>query len=172
MSISIIISILSLIISIILLLRTVIQEQTKINIDFINYTLLNDNSKKVQLNLIITNESKLPVSISAVKATSYINYIKTIRYGRNTKARIVYTQSSKTNEIKQEIFSDPIPIKIDSYGSVYAYVSIDLIDVKASDFLNDNAYVEFISSRGPIKQLYYFKNYPKISTMDMLDFPG
>ena len=170
---STVLSILSFLLALFLFIRTILQERKNIDIKIINVALLPFDSKRIHINVLITNKSKNPISISGVKITSIINYKKVTRYARNLTHRAAHTTKRNDNgdyQITQEINTDPIPIQLDGFGARYSLITFDLIDIYESEFLNDSTFVEFTTSRGYIKQEFHLKNYKNIKVTDLLDF--
>lgn len=166
------ISILSLIIASILSIRTLIQEWKGLKVNILSIAKLPFTAKRLHLNTIFINHSKLPISISGVKITTTIDGESVVRYARFLEHRAAHTtkRTRETEEINKRIDTTPIPIKIDTFGSIYALITFDLLDVDADVFLNDTTYVEFQTSRGTLKQKYYLDKIKTINIIDMLDF--
>ncbi|WP_404803318.1 hypothetical protein [Mammaliicoccus sciuri] len=163
-----IISIISILINIIMAIRTLLSERKNVDVEVINQAYL-DNIKRVHFNMIFTNKSKNPISITGISISSMINSKEVIRYGRHLKHRVAHTTIK--GEIKQEIINTTIPFSIDSYGAIYALITIDLLEYKTNEFLNENSYLTINTSRGQLKDRIYTKDIKVIDTIDMLDFP-
>ncbi|AMG19044.1 hypothetical protein QI334_08515 [Staphylococcus saprophyticus] len=167
--IALIISIISILITIFITVRNLLAERKNVKVEIINQAYL-INIKRVHLNVIFTNKSKNPISITGLSITSQIKDKIITRYGRYLKHEVAHT--AKNGEIKQEITNTTIPISIEPYGAIYALITIDLIDHKNEEFLNDSSYITIYTSRGKLKDYIYTKNIKKIDAISMLDFPN
>ncbi|WP_398574109.1 hypothetical protein [Staphylococcus equorum] len=171
---SLFISILSLIIASILPIRTLLQERKGLKVNILSIAKLPFPSKRLHLNTIFINHSKLPISISGVKIITKIDGENLTRYARFLEHRAAHTtkKSKEAEEINKRIDTTPIPFKIDTFGSIYALITFDLLNINTNDFLNDTTYIEFQTSRGTLNQKYYLKEKKTINIIDMLDFPN
>lgn len=166
---ALIISIISIVITIFMTIRNLLAERKNVNVEIINQAYL-PNIKRIHLNVIFTNKSKNPISITGLEITTQIENKAITRYARYLKHKVAHT--TVKGDVNQEIINTTIPISIESYGAVYALVTVDLIDYKVDEFLNDHSYIRIYSSRGKLSDYIYTKDIKKIDTIDMLDFPG
>ncbi|GEM_PF-5355559 len=169
---AIVISVVSLIISLTLFIRTLLQEKTNMSIEIINVAIASVNSKKIHVNVMFTNKSKNPITITSAKIETTINHQQVVRYARYLTYRAAHNTirtNNKSEVVNQEIYTDPIPIRIESYGARHSLITFDLIDIKEKDFTNNSTFIEFTTSRGNINQIFRLKNYKKTLITKFLD---
>lgn len=165
---SFIISLISIFITLFMTIRTLLTERKNLEVEVIN-RVTSPNKKRVHLNIIFTNKSKNPISITGVSITSNINGKSITRYGRYLQHRVAHTTIK--GELTQEITNTTIPISIESYGAIYSLVTLDLIEYQSENFLNENSYITINTSRGKLKEHIYTKDLEVIKFTEMLDFP-
>lgn len=116
--------------------------------------------------LLIENKSNLPVSVSRI----FISIGKVSGEFLHEKYYVSSQKYSSNNtDIKNEIYTIPLPVKIEGLGAVGGYFKLQLPKyIPESELINSEVKITLITNRGK----KHFKIHPTQSTMDCLTSTG
>ena len=149
--ISIIISIVSLTVSIITLIYSLITNSKRVSLLINYYTCIRiEKGNYYDFDVIISNESRIPISINSIEMVYGKEKYKFIKSPRN----IITNKDIKTN-VERKVNSDLFPITINSSSSKHCFISVYGPETINKEKVVFNIY----TNRGLLKSKIELNNY-------------